>query len=746
LFVINTTTGFFNFIPNASQIGVYSIKFNVTDSAGAYNETIVNLTVVEFNDLPILDLIPNFTVDENDYFYYDVNVTDEEDGNDSSGNFTYNWNHTLGWFELDAVTGEINFTANSTMNGNHTINLTVTDLGGKLDWQLFDIIIREKNFMPNITMIMPYGTPLSNATVFNEFANRTDFPENITSITLVENTTVLFNHTSTDPNGDILDSLWYKGGNLVHSGTNSNTAYTHIMGFSEAGQHNITLVIDDGRGMNDTFVWNVTVNNSNRLPLFGLRGHSIYGDILPGRFSVGISVNNTVNITAGGIILAGGEIRGEYLSESIDIGPIVSGFYNPIGFTNISWTADVPEGTNVSVQTRTSDNELEWNEWSIVIINRSYTNSSGEMIVSENTTYIQYKFILETNDSGVTPNVTRVRFGHILPDITLNQGTSNPNWIDLDYHFYDLDEDDTLSFTISEHPNLNLSLNNVTHIVSLATSDYWTGRETIYFTANDSYGHTKSNNLTVIVEPVTTEEAVEYLYITRTRKIVRTRTRTITEPRYLELLAPEHITAFDENTVMAPIILKNNGESILSGLDLTIYSTSDDVELWLSGDHFDSLSPGQVEETQLFIRWEGFINEFDVIVNATSKDPEYSDRAIISVTGLTRVESNKSIEESHIEFVRDLLNNNPECLELTELLIESQRAFDAGNYKKSRNTINFVIEGCRYLVTTKKDVEKPTPIEQREGDLFKLISGILLLLLFIAMVIIFALTTKERKL
>ena len=77
---------------------------------------------------------------------------------------------------------------------------------------------------------------------------------------------------------------------------------------------------------------------------------------------------------------------------------------------------------------------------------------------------------------------------------------------------------------------------------------------------------------------------------------------------------------------------------------------------------------------------------------------------------------------------------------------EAESALAAGDYPKSRNTINFVIEGCRYLITARRDVEKFTPIQQREGDLFKLISGILLLLLFIALIIIFALANKERKL
>jgi hypothetical protein len=227
---------------------------------------------------------------------------------------------------------------------------------------------------------------------------------------------------------------------------------------------------------------------------------------------------------------------------------------------------------------------------------------------------------------------------------------------------------------------------------------------------------------------------------------MKTRTRTITEPRYLELLAPKHITAFNNDTVVAPIMLKNNGESVLSGIRLTANSNSDKVQTWFEQDNIDSLPPGQSQETKLFMKWTGTVDAFDVIVNATSSDPELSDSAIISVTGISRIQTNQSMQEQNIQFVRDLLNNNPECLELTELLVEAEKYFQQGDQVKTRNTLNFVIEGCRYLITTSKNVEQPEPIKQREGDLFKLIAGVLLMLLFIALIIIMALINKERKL
>ncbi len=742
-FTVNPGTGYFNFTPNSSQVGNYTINFTVTDTAGALDFEIVNFVIFEYNDPPVLDFILNILVQENESYYYDVNATDEEDGNDTSGLLRFSWNHTQGWFVLNAISGEISFIANSTMIGNQTINLTVNDTGGKIDWQVFNATILQFNSMPNIIQIMPYGTPVSNSTV-EAFADIGLFPNNITSITLVENSTILFNHTSIDADGDTLNSTWSKDNSVVYSTLDNSYIYTPD--FDEAGQHNIIVLVSDGRGLNDSFSWNVTVNNTNREPIFGMREHDSYSD-----FNSGTDNINDTNITQGGIILAangssGYNMSGEFIANlNIPITTSTSN-YNPIEFTNISWSAQIPDGTNVTVQTRTKASlSSSWGNWSIMVINRSYTNFSGEQIVSENASYLQYKLILQTNDSSITPNVTNVKIQYILPDFTITEGSTFYNMIDLDDHFYDLDIDNSLVFNASETSCIQLTVDD-SNIVDIEVPYGCSGTQLLYFTANDSYATISSNNITITIEPADVMSDITYVYLTSTRTVVKTRTRTVTEPRYLELLAPEHITAFSDDTVMAPIVLNNNGESILNDIEMVAGVNSDLVDIWFSDDNVGSLSPGQTAKTNLYIKWMGSVSEFDVIVNATSTDPSYTDSVIISVTGVARVEDDRSIQEQHVEFVRDLLNNNPECLELTELLIEAERLFDAGNYKETRNKLNFVIDGCRYLTTTQKDIEQPTPIRQREGDLFKLISGILLLLLLITVIIIIALANKERRL
>jgi hypothetical protein len=65
LFEINITTGIINFTPNNSQVGSYWINISVNDTYGAVSSEVINFTVINVNDAPVLDSnIPNQTWQE----------------------------------------------------------------------------------------------------------------------------------------------------------------------------------------------------------------------------------------------------------------------------------------------------------------------------------------------------------------------------------------------------------------------------------------------------------------------------------------------------------------------------------------------------------------------------------------------------------------------------------------------------------------------------------------------------------
>ena len=734
LFTVNSSTGQILFTPNSSQVGNYSFQFNVSDLANATAQANITFQVGFFNDPPVLSSVPNFEVEAGQQFTYDVNATDEEEG---EANLSYRFNLSSP-FAINS-SGTMNFSVNSSFVGFYAVNLTVNDSSGKTNSTLFNLTILSVNSPPNLSQVRPYGAPLSSTTVF-DWANASGFTLNRTAINVSENATVAFNITVSDPNGENVTIRWYIDGTLNSTRTDNISSFDYLPDFLEAGDHNVSVIVTDNRTANASFAWNVTVADFNRAPRFGLVDHEA-GDFASG-------TKNGTNVTATGIILAAnGSVynnSGSYLSPAIDMGSAPSIVYNPIGLVNISWSAATPSGTAVGLRTRTSDDGSTWNNWSLAVLNRSYLNSSGEHIISANTTYLQYLVALNASNSSVTPNVTDVYITHLLPSITLDAGDSLPNWIDLDEYFSELDSDDTLNYTVSSTSSAVLSISNTTHVVSLTAPSGSSGIETVTFNATDGNASVLSNPVTITIEAVESVSATETVTVTRTRTSYKTRLRTQTEPRYLEVITPQHIQGYSEDTVVAPIILTNNGEATLNNIKLTANASDTTVTTWFERTSYDTLLPKQSERTQLFIKWSGTVKEFDIIVSAHSTDPDFTDKAVVSVTGTERVAENRTQIESHVQFVRDLLQMNPECLELSELMEDAQQDIQDGQYDRARERLSFVIEGCRYLLSTPREIEQLEPIKTRDSALFKILSSVLLLLLFIAMLIIIWLAKRRR--
>ena len=71
---------------------------------------------------------------------------------------------------------------------------------------------------------------------------------------------------------------------------------------------------------------------------------------------------------------------------------------------SISWDENTPIGTDINLQTKTSDNNILWSAWS-----GYYTDASGQAITSPNGRFIQYRVNLSTTNPLATPKLLEVR-------------------------------------------------------------------------------------------------------------------------------------------------------------------------------------------------------------------------------------------------------------------------------------------------------------------------------------------------
>ncbi|MBU4467094.1 tandem-95 repeat protein, partial [Patescibacteria group bacterium] len=120
----NTTAANFSFTPADEDNGNHTILVIVNDTRGATDSTTFVLQVVDVNNPPELDLIGDRIAKINKTFSLQVNASDP----DSGDNLTFSDNTSLfniTW--LTPLTGLIEFTPGDSDEGNHSVNISVTD-------------------------------------------------------------------------------------------------------------------------------------------------------------------------------------------------------------------------------------------------------------------------------------------------------------------------------------------------------------------------------------------------------------------------------------------------------------------------------------------------------------------------------------------------------------------------------------------------------------------------------------------
>jgi len=176
LFVIGETFGIIQWTPSNAQIGNYSITIYVDDGE-ALDSQVFNVEVLAVDDRPILEPIGAQTADVNVSFFLDVEASDEEDGDESTGNLTFSDNTTL--FNISSSNGQINFTPTDSDIGTYNINISVNDSTGQVSSEVISFTVAVINDAPTIDSYVP-----------------TDLTPSVD-----EGDTLFFNITMSDPDG-----------------------------------------------------------------------------------------------------------------------------------------------------------------------------------------------------------------------------------------------------------------------------------------------------------------------------------------------------------------------------------------------------------------------------------------------------------------------------------------------------------------------------------------------------------------
>ena len=118
--------------PNAGSKS-YEENISITDGGGVDSQEI-NITIIEINNAPTISPIENQSLqtDENTTFSYQITATDQEDGDQESGNLSFNVSiidsegASQSFFSVNS-TGGINFDINSSIVGTDNLTICVED-------------------------------------------------------------------------------------------------------------------------------------------------------------------------------------------------------------------------------------------------------------------------------------------------------------------------------------------------------------------------------------------------------------------------------------------------------------------------------------------------------------------------------------------------------------------------------------------------------------------------------------------
>lgn len=657
---INSTSVMINFTPTQKNVSLYWINFSVNDSPlKDYEVVYFNITLV--NDTPYFDPpLPNLNSTSGRSFYYDVNATDEE-------NDTLFFSDNSTFFNISNSTGMINFTPLSDDIGNYTLNISVTD-GNTINSSIIFFRVIAQNIAPNITSYYP----------------------NTTNNSVREGSSFFFNVTASDQDGDTITYSWKL------NGTERSTEYywTYWPGYSEAGFYNVTIIATAGNG-SDSHSWNLTVNNTNRPPRYGMINHTSYSD-----FSSGSTYRTNITGESGNITISKYNgvnyySSGNYTSAVIDLNSDTN-----LSLVNISWKEYRPSDTNISFQIRTSNDNSVFTNFSGDNVT-TYLDPDGNIITAPSNQYLQYRAMLTTEDNTVTPVLQDIIISYKISDFEGVEDTNYMNYIDLDDFFSDPDSEDTLTYAVSNVNNIDISIDSSNRVSLTPNSDFY-GTRYIFFTASDGEDNISSGNISLTFANV--DEPVGVITVASSSSGggggggggTRTLTKSIiiNQSKSFELIAPDDVRSGVNQEIIVPIKLKNNEDFLMKDIYLETESNTTGIVYSLSEDYIESLDPGDQKEVELKIKTPEKHGSFSIKVSGKVSDPALTDSATISITSL----HNTSQE---IQYVRDFISLNPECFELNELVILARQEIENYNYDKAQALLDNAVDSCKYLLSAK---------------------------------------------
>ncbi len=706
LFDINATTGKIEFTPNTNDTGNYLVLINVSDDQGLYDTIVMNITVIT-NNPPVMTAPTNISCLEDISCSFLVNATDPDAGNILSFSTVLLTQNTISGLTPSAQFTEVNKTAsNSTFVqtytndgvGNYTYNITVSDEWGAIVSQVLAVIVNNTNDDPyfdmdqdktpdNISLPQPIVEGYQITYLIN--TSDDDLINNNDTLTLIT--------TITGPNTSLFTPT-------------KTSAYqwqiNFTPGFSDDGSYTINFTLKDAYNKSATQIINFTIFNQSSPP--------VIEQIRP---YFNTTLNNTVD---------------EWINTSL--------------LTNNKTSINTSEGKTVVFRINYTDNDTQYTNITI----KWYVNSS---IVQQgnglNTTYTKefgyfdagnYTYTVVVQDAFYEAanftwqvevyNTNRAPIlKENLKSYDINQTTTISNYLlalidpddDLNSNnVIDSNENNSLIYSSTTSTKLNISISGAD--VTLVPVE--NGNDTVYYTAIDDFGLAITSNAVNYNITVPPDETIGSSSSSSSSSssgggsggsstsYVPYPYKSDPEPYSIDIITPEPIITYNNDTVIVPLKIHNPSSQVLTDIRFNASFKNKTINNTLSFDNDYISSLEEDESTNITLSVKGYLDRgvYEIVVEAQVADPEFEDTALVLINSLERSTGGDEVQ-TKIRFAKDLLSANPECIELNEFILQAQRAVDTRQLDEAQRLLTVVIDGCRYLVSqSSAEVNEPSGI------------------------------------
>ena len=721
-------TGVMNYTNVSNSIvGNYTIRVIVNDTWGREDYVTFNLSVYNLNDPPVLNFsCLNYTYEATYYTanryecYAGQNTSDPDQQTPYGDNLTYSMTFVNGsqLFSINSTTGIINFSAaneswaNNTLNFTYVVNITVNDSGGLTNSQTLNITVFAVNDPPVINM--------SNTSIT---ANSTFFENLSADITDEENNApfifnVTFVNCSKTNTSDTNCSLF-----TINQTTGVISFYA-----LEKDMGNYTLNVTARDSGNTTQPYNAT---GSRLVTFRLLplNHAPVADIMllfdqnwnwiPSSI---FSENQTVIFSFDASDADSDTLYCTWFRNTTQIGS-VSGcqddstwYYTPLFNESGSWT----------IRLEVSDlRATSYDEKTVTILNTNrppeqiypIQNQTWNMNTVDRNIILSYNFRDPDNENGVTNDDN---------NLTINYTGSQ--------HVAVLIDDQMSPVTISPSSWTGKA------IVTLTPQSDWYGIDTIVFNVNDSQYVVSSNNITLNISYTETQ----------TQTIVQQTgggggaggaAGTKIASLMITVSPMTRITSY--NATLANVTFRNSGEVPLNGIYFETYvKESSEISASLDRSYVSQLGvKDSVNATLKLTTYELKKDEYEIKLTGRVTDPKFNQSATIYI----RPVFNETKLEERIQLARDLFQDNPECIDLMELILQAEKELGKANLETAKDLTETALENCRDIIKyTNTTARKVTP-EVEKLPLNEILIAMLTISLFTILVYLWLERRVETK-